>query len=451
MTKTPNKNLLGRQSIFDDELETHIIGSMFVDPKVIRSVSSLITSEMFYKEANKHIAQALFSLHKEGVTPDYISVADYMKRKKTLDEIGGIPALLSYSRSVGTGQRAPEFAVTLKELYVRRNLSDLSANVTEKIHQWDSVEDVIAYATKELKDQIKLIAVDNHKDESEMFDKVLHEAHKIREGGVEPYIKSYYPDLDKALHGWMPGNMITLAGRPGMGKTAFMCSQIRKLVKRKIRCGVFSLEMSSRELIARLIGIEARIEPINILTGKFTDEQMEKMVQASYELREHVIIHDKGGLTIEQFSNQALFMVENLGVQMIFLDYLQLMKGDNAKQTRESEISTISRGVKSVAKNLNVPIMALSQLSRETEKRGNKIPQLSDLRDSGSIEQDSDIVIFAFRPDYYGMNEDDDGNNLEGIAKLIIAKFRNSAQKSIVFRFIAKYMEFADEKEQESF
>jgi len=292
-------------------------------------------------------------------------------------------------------------------------------------------------------DKILLNVIDNIKKNSE-------------KGGWITGISSGFHDLDKITAGWQKSDLIIVASRPGMGKTSFALSIARNATTEGNRVGIFSLEMSSDQLVARLLSAESNINNMKLKLGRLNEGEWQNLEHHASELaKSNIIIDDCFSLNILQLQNKARQMKLEMGINLFIVDYLQLMSGvsdGNKTRNREQEISSISRGLKAIAKELDTPFIALSQLSRAVETRGGlKQPQLSDLRESGSLEQDSDLVIFLYRPEYYKIMESEGGSDLRGKAEVIIAKHRNGPLDEVVLKFNKYTTSFSNDNEDEEF
>lgn len=437
--------------IYDEKIEKYFIGAIAMYDEAAKYLMPKLKEDLFYLDQHKACFNVLQAIHKDQKHINLISINDMIKRMNLADETLGVPYFIECTNAVANTQTwlLDQLFDKLKECYVRRILVSQAHEIRTMVSDYIPLDHVTAELNNLREWTIKAMTDGQIANYGDMYEKVLKGMVDIQNGSAPPFLPTHFYNMDRKIRGFMPGNMIVVAGRPGMGKTAYMCSQVHKYAKHGIKCGVFSLEMSSEELIARILGIENKVKPLNILTEIIEREKYMEIASSVWDFKENIFIEDKGGITLETLAIKANYMVNILGAKIIFIDYLQLMSGTKDTDSRENEISSISRGIKALAKNLNVPIVALSQLSRATEKRDSRIPVLSDLRDSGSIEQDADVVIFAFRPIYYNMKEDEAGNDLSKVAKLIVAKYRNSSLGSIIFDFVEDYMQFKDPENEQ--
>lgn len=430
------------------DIEEAVLGALLLEPNAVTEALEILTEECFYKEVNRKIFTAIRSLATVHSPIDIFTVAEELKKKNALEEIGGPYYLSQLSSKIGAAAHIEYHTKILVQKYIQRELISISYEV-----QKDSFDDVMPVDDLLDKTQQKFftLAEKNMRKETQPIQEVINsvildlEATQSRTDGLSG-VPSGYSGIDRITLGWQASDLIILAARPAMGKTAFVLTMARNMaVDHKIPTAVFSLEMSSAQLVKRLMISETGLPSNKIKGGEKLAEY--EWVQIHERLKNlsssPLYIDDTPSLSIHEFRSKARRLVRNAGVKMIIIDYLQLMTGPpELRSFREQEVSSISRSLKAVAKELNVPIIALSQLSRAVETRGgNKRPQLSDLRESGAIEQDADIVMFIHRPEYYGVEDD---ITVKGLAEVIIAKHRNGSVGDVKMRFIASEVRFAD-------
>ncbi|MDR3236865.1 MAG: replicative DNA helicase [Prevotellaceae bacterium] len=440
---------LGKKPPQAIDLEEAVLGAVMVEKDTIINVQELLKPESFYKEAHQKIYRAIQELSASHEPIDIYTVSELLKKKDELDEIGGPYYLSQLTLKVGSAAHVEYHAKVIVQKYIQRELIRLSSEIQRDAFDDKDVDELLDEAQQGIFD----LAEGNIRTETKHISDVVANAIKDietaqnRADGLSG-IASGFSNLDSITLGWQPSDLVVVAARPSMGKTAFVLSMARNMaVDHKIPVAFFSLEMSSMQLVKRLLVSETGISSEKIRGGKKLDPhewtQLEKKISGLVE--SPLYIDDTPALSIYEFRAKARRLMLSHHIQAIVIDYLQLMTGP-PNTMREQEISAISRSLKAIAKELNVPIIALSQLNRAVETRGgNKRPQLSDIRESGAIEQDADLVLFIHRPEYYGMTEDESGNSLHGIAELIIAKHRNGATADVRLRWISEQAKFTDD------
>lgn len=432
------------------DLEEAVLGAVMIDKEAVITVLEIVKPDFFYLDQHKEILQAISQLFANSQPVDIMTVTEQLRKNGQLDFVGGPVYITRLASRVGSSANVEYHARIIAEKYIKRELISISSKIIE-----NSFDDTID--TFELLNdaESKLFGVSekNIKRGYEGIDAVIKKAFQQidqlanNKDGLSG-VPSDYEDLDEMTAGWQKGNLIILAARPGMGKTSFALSLIRNAaVKYNKPVAIFSLEMSNIELVNRLIMSEANISGEALKKGNLSEQEIASLPGKLSALEQAPIyIDDTAGLTIYEFRAKARKLKMQHQIQMIIIDYLQLMTaGIDSKGpgNREQEISTISRTLKAIAKELDIPIIALSQLSRSVETRaGDKRPQLSDLRESGAIEQDADMVMFIFRPEYYGIDSDENGNSTQGLAEIIIAKHRSGSTGTAKLRFIPAQTRF---------
>ena len=430
------------------DIEEAVLGALLLEPNVVPDVLDQISPECFYKEAHAKIFSAISKLSRENAPIDIFTVSDELTRTGELEAVGGMAFLSRLSLKIGAAAHVDYHTKILLQKWIQRELIKIS-HETQKIAFDDSmpVDDLIDSAQS----KIFTLAEKNMKRETTPIHSVIQQAieeieeSQSREGNISG-VPSGYRGLDEITYGWQKSDLIIIAARPSVGKTAFVLTMARNMaVDHHIPVAIFSLEMSSPQLVKRIMISETGLSAEKIRgASKMNDNDWAQLNKGLAQLeKSEMWIDDTPGLSIFEFRSKARRLVRNNKVQLIIIDYLQLMTGPpELKGMREQEVSTISRSLKTIAKELNVPIIALSQLNRMVETRGgNKRPQLSDLRESGAIEQDADIVMFIHRPEKVGITDD---NTYPGYTQLIIAKHRNGAVTDVDMRFIASEVRFVD-------
>ena len=430
------------------EVEEAVLGALMVEPKVVPDVLDSLNANCFYVEANRKIFQAISALAMAHEAIDYLTITEQLKKTNELEEIGGFHYLIELSQRVGSAVHIDNHIKILLQRYIQRELITISSGIQrDAFNDSIPVDDLMQTAQEKL----FTLAQNNMKRDTLPISDVIKEAisdieaNQQRSDGLSG-VASGFTGLDKFTLGWQESDLVIVAARPAMGKTAFVLTMARNMaVEHKTPVAFFSLEMSSKQLVKRLLVSETGLSSEKIRGGKkFEEYEMHQLHQRIRDLSTApLFIDDTPSLSIYEFRSKARRLVNNAKVKLIIIDYLQLMTGPpELKGLREQEVATISRSLKAIAKELGIPIMALSQLSRAVETRGgNKRPQLSDLRESGAIEQDADIVMFIHRPDYYGLAE---GEESKGLAEIILAKHRNGSTGVVNMRFRANEARFVD-------
>lgn len=429
------------------EIEKAVLGALMIEPNCVADVVELLTPECFYNESNKKIFTAIKSMASRHAAIDIYTVATLLEGKGELEEVGGESYLAELTLSVGAATNVDFHAKILIEKYIKREMITISYKMQKMAFDEEfSVEELL----DNTQEMIFTLADKSAKRETQVIQDVISmalsdlEKMQDRADGLSG-VPSGYIGIDKVTFGWQPADLIITAARPAMGKTAFVLTMARNMaVDHKVPVAIFSLEMPAGQLVKRLIVSETGIDNKKIRGGaKLTVDDWAQINSGLNELSQAPLyIDDTPSLSIYEFKSKARRLVQNSHVKLIIIDYLQLMTGpSDVKQMREQEVSAISRSLKSIAKELDIPIIALSQLSRAVEARGGtKRPQLSDLRESGAIEQDADIVMFIHRPGYYGL----DDSVSQDAAEIIIAKHRNGEVKDVPMRFRSSEVKFVD-------
>lgn len=432
------------------DLEEAVLGAMMLENEAVNRVMDVLGPESFYKPEHQNIYSAIKALFNDSQPVDILTVTQYLRKKSLLELSGGPGYIAQLTGRVLSSANVEFHARVISQKYIQRELIRLSGEIIEQAYE--ETTDVLDLLDKAEAGLFE-VSEGNLRKQYASMSSLVHEAlgriEKARnsEGGLSG-IPSGFTEVDRITGGWQRSDMVVIAARPGMGKTAFVLSMARNMaVDFNIPVVVFSLEMSAVQLVQRLISSESEISQENIKRGTLADHEIIQMHKKISKLSDApIFIDDSPGLSVFELRAKSRRLKSQHGIQMIIIDYLQLMNADGDNYgNREQEISTISRSIKSLAKELDVPVIALSQLSRSVESRsGERVPVLSDLRESGAIEQDADIVSFIYRPEYYGLTEDSQGNPTKGIGKFIIAKHRNGATESVDLRFIGHFAKFAN-------
>ncbi len=432
------------------DLEEAVLGAMMLEQYAINKVIDILEPEMFYKQSHQHIYAAIKSLFGKSEPVDILTVNQELSKEGVLDIVGGSYYIMQLTNRIASGANIEFHARIIQQKYIQRKLIEISSNIIkDAFEETTDVLDLLDRAEASLFE----VAENNLRRSAVNMEDVVKEAiHNIEEAakqeGSISGIPSGFHKLDHLTSGWQPSDLIILAARPGMGKTAFVLSLARNIAVDYSRSvALFSLEMSAVQLVTRLISSETEISGDKLRKGNLTTAEWAQLNERISALNDaKIFIDDTPALTIFELRAKSRRLKSQHDIQMIVIDYLQLMSAGADKGNREQEISSISRSLKALAKELNVPIITLSQLNRSVETRGGtKRPQLSDLRESGAIEQDADMVCFLYRPEYYNITQNEDGIEYQpGHTELIIAKHRNGALEDIPIKFLNNFAKFTN-------
>lgn len=430
------------------DIEEAVLGALLLEPNSVADVMDVLVPECFYKEANRKVFKAISALASRHDAVDIYTVAQELKKTEDLETVGGPYYLSQLSMKIGAAAHLDYHTKILVQKYIQRELISISYEVQKDAFDDSITVDDLLDGTQQ---KIFTLADRNMKRETQSVQDVINEAIddlqsvQLREDGLSG-VPSGYTGIDRVTLGWQPSDLVIIAARPSMGKTAFVLTMARNMtIDHKVPVAFFSLEMASKQLVKRLMISETGLSADKIKGGKKLEayewKQLNDRLNALSQAP--LYIDDTPSLSIYEFRSKARRLVSSAGVKLIIIDYLQLMTGPpELKGMREQEVSAISRSLKAIAKELDVPILALSQLSRAVETRGGaKRPQLSDLRESGAIEQDADIVMFIHRADYYGITEDP---TQIGLTDIIIAKHRNGEVRDVQMKFRSSEVRFVD-------
>ena len=434
------------------DLEEAVLGAMMIDKKGVDDVIDILQPDAFYKDGHRHIFEAIVQLFTDTQPIDLLTVSAQLRKNGTLDLAGGDYYLIQLTQKISSSAHIEFHSRIILQKYIQRSLIKISSELIEE--SYDETTDVFDLLDR-AESRLYEVTQGNIKRSSETAQSLVLQAKKRIEEIASKEglsgIATGFEKLDKITSGWQPSDLIIIAARPGMGKTAFVLSMARNIaIDFGHPVALFSLEMSSVQLITRLISSETGLSSEKLRTGKLEKHEWEQLsIKVKNLEKAPLFIDDTPSLSIFDLRAKSRRLASQHGIKLIVVDYLQLMTagGSNGKGggNREQEISTISRNLKALAKELSVPVIALSQLSRAVETRGtSKRPLLSDLRESGAIEQDADIVSFIYRPEYYKIDEwdDDEASPTGGQAEFIIAKHRNGSLENIRLKFVAQLGKF---------
>lgn len=435
------------------DLEEAVLGALMLERDALSCVVDILKPEIFYRDANQRIFKAITTLFEKSSPVDILTVTAELRQSGDIEMVGGAYYITELTNRVASAANIEFHSRIILQKYLQRELIRIASDIiTNAYEDTTDVLDLLDHAEKNLFS----ITQNNMRRDSRFVNDLLSETLKEiemlkdKKDGLTG-IASGFTALDRFTSGWQRSDLIIIAARPAMGKTAFVLSCARNAaVDFDKPVVVFSLEMSSIQLVNRLVSGESEIEQEKIRKGTLEDWEWQQIHSNIGRLEAApLIIDDTPSLSIFEFRAKCRRLKSQHDIQLIIVDYLQLMQGKSADGkggNREQEIGSISRALKSVAKELNVPVIALSQLSRAVENRpgASKRPMLSDLRESGAIEQDADMVLFLYRPEYYGLDVDEDNNPTQGVGEVIIAKHRNGETGKVRLRFVGKYVKFTD-------
>ncbi|MBI2871494.1 MAG: replicative DNA helicase [Candidatus Omnitrophica bacterium] len=425
----------------DVEAETSVLGSMLIDEEAIRRAIELLSPSSFYRKEHAKIFQAVVRLFDSERAVDLVTLTDQLRKEGSLEEVGGASFLAELSTAVPTAANVGHYIRIVKEKYLLRSLIQAATGiVTDSFDPTREVDGVLDQAEQ------TILAISEKRIEGRFvpFKEVVKESIEMIERVYQKQeavtgLATGYIDLDAMTSGFHPSDLIVVAGRPSMGKSAFiacLAEHVGVIERRPV--AIFSLEMSKEQLVQRMLCSHARVDAHKVRTGWLSQTDWTRLTGAAGRLSEApIFIDDTPGISALELKAKARRLKVQEKIELIVVDYLQLMRGTGNVENRQQEISDISRGLKSLARELSVPLIAVSQLSRAVESRSDRRPQLSDLRESGAIEQDADVVILLLREEYYSPTEEN-----KGLAEVIIGKQRNGPVGSLTLSFVKEYTRF---------
>lgn len=436
------------------DIEKVVLGALMIDKDAFTVVSEIVRPETFYEPRHQKIFHAIRSLNIQEQPVDIMTVIEQLRKEGSLDDVGGPAYVVELSSRVASSAHIEYHSKILAQKFLARQLISFASKLeTEAFDETVDVDELMQRAEGGLFE----LSQNNMKKDYSHIDPILMEAHKIllkasqNKGGLTG-VPTGYNKLDEITSGWQASDLIIIAGRPAMGKTSFALSLAKNIaVDYQQPIAFFSLEMNSVQLVNRLISNVCQVPGSKLLNGQLTPDEWERLDTNLHKLEgAPVYIDDTPGLSVFELRTKARRLKKEHNISILMIDYLQLMNASGMKfNSRQEEVSTISRSLKGLAKELDIPVIALSQLNRTVETRAGegidgKRPQLSDLRESGAIEQDADMVLFVHRPEYYHIYEDSNHNDLRGMAQIIIAKHRKGATGDVLLKFQGQYTKFAN-------
>lgn len=435
LIKTPPHNL---------ESEQCVIGSIIMEEETMVPVAEILDIEDFYIDAHKVIYESMLELNNERKPIDMVTVSNRLKEKGYLDQVGGVTYLTSITNMIPTTSNVKVYAEIVKKNSTLRKLIKASNDIISMGYEAShSLDDILNVAEKKIFDISQDRMSEDFKPISEVLTSVTAMIEDVYSKGSDlTGLDTGFIDLNKKLGGFHKSDLILIAARPGMGKTAFALNLVANAaIRSKASVAVFSLEMSKEQLVQRLLSSQSNVALDSISKGKIADDEWKKLTDAMTILSSSgIFIDDTPGIKVSEIRSKCRKLKMEKGLDMIMIDYLQLMEADGRADNRQQEVSKISRSLKILAKEMNCPVVALSQLSRNTESGKDHTPKLSDLRDSGAIEQDADIVMFIYRDEYYTKME----TKKKDLAEIIIAKNRHGEISNIELVWIGKIQKFSN-------
>lgn len=423
------------------QAEQTVIGCMLRDKTSIAQTTETLHVEDFYREPHKIVYEAILDLYKKDIPVDMITLIEHLRSTEKLQAVGGITYVTELGNSVESTLNLNSYVEIVKNKSILRKLIKASADITEECYsKQDEVENVLDAAEKRIFDIAQRRETSDFEPISIVLERGFEQIEKIfNNKGQTTGVATGFPELDAKTSGLQPGDMVLIAARPSMGKTTFAMNigQYAALREGK-NVVVFSLEMSKEQLAYRMLCSEANIDMVKLKTGDLDENDWERIAKAAGPIaNSKVFIDDTAGASVMEMRSKCRRIKIEHGIDLIIIDYLQLMSGSTRSESRQQEVSEISRSIKALAKEMHCPVIALSQLSRAPEQRADHRPMLSDLRESGSIEQDADIVMFLYRDEYYNKESED-----KNVAECIIAKQRNGPTGTVKLAFLGQYSKF---------
>ncbi len=461
VTRDKMRNMLGKASANIGlgklppqavDLEEAVLGALMLEKDALTTVIEILKPENFYKEAHQLVYESILELFDNSEPVDLLTVTNQLRKNGNIEKVGGTYFISGLTQRVNSAANIEFHARIVAEQAIKRELIQIASEI--ETEAYEDTTDTFVLLDK-MEQRIFGVSESNIRKNYADMRSIMREAisdlesKKLRKDGLTG-VPTGFSALDRITSGWQKSDLVIIAARPAMGKTAFVLSALRNAaVDFGHSVAIFSLEMSAVQLVNRLISAEAQLDSEKIKKGNLADYEWEQLYHKTTSLTEaSIFIDDTPALSIRELRSKCRRLKAQHNIELIIIDYLQLMSGDSSKNNggnREQEIASISRAMKNLAKELEVPVIALSQLSRAVESRGgDKRPQLSDLRESGSIEQDADMVMFLYRPEYYGFNEDENGQSVQGTGEIIISKHRNGALDTVRLKFIGKYTKFTN-------
>jgi len=434
------------------EAEQAVLGGILIDNEAIHQVLEIIEVEDFYKESHRKIFLVFLELYEQNQPIDLVTVCESLQKKEQLEEVGGATFLASLVEVIPTASNIAYYAKIVKEKSILRKLINRATYIINQCvaPTDENIEEILDKAEQSIFEISEQRIQTSYYPLKELIKSTFQTIQSITQKDTSipgiTGIPTGFIDFDHLTSGFQPSDLIIIAGRPSMGKTAFALNiATNAATKYKIPVGIFSLEMSKEQLTTRMLCAEAKVDSKKLRSGFLAEHDWQLLIEAASVLSEApIFVDDTPAISVLELRAKARRLKSEHNISLIIIDYLQLMKGKDGNERREQEISEISRSLKALAKELNIPVIALSQLNRKVEDRENKRPRLADLRESGAIEQDADLIVFLYRDEVYNQRED---NPNRGIAEIIIGKHRNGPLGKVKLAFLEKFTSFENLQE----
>jgi replicative DNA helicase len=439
-----------REPPYSLEAEVAVLGGVLLDPESVLRIEDVVDESMFYREGHRVLYRGMRHLHEQRTAVDVVTLGDHLRSNGELDRVGGMAYLVELIEAVPTAANIQYHAKIVRDKALLRRLIEASTRTIQDVY--DPGERTVEEIVDEAEQRVFKVAESHDRGGftwiKDLLWNTFENIEKLQksDGGLTG-VPSGFATLDRMTTGLQGGDLVIVAARPSMGKTSWVLNVAQSAaIEHKVPVAIFSLEMSKEQLVQRLLCAEARVDQQRLRGGRLSASDYQRIAAAGGKLNMAPIwIDDSPGGTVLEMRAKARRLKAEAGLGLLVIDYMQLMAGSGRSESRQQEVSQISRGLKGLARELEVPVVALSQLSRGPEQRTDHRPQLSDLRDSGSIEQDADLVMFLYRPEYYSSDgRDAEGNSLEGKAELIVAKQRNGPTGTVDLYFHKAYTRFDD-------
>ena len=428
---------------YSTEAERSVIGSMLMDKDAITTAAEIVIGDDFYSQQYGRIFETMVELHNEGKPVDLVTLQDKLKEKDLPPELSSIEFIRELMSSVPTSANVKSYANIVKEKALLRRMIKVTENITNTCYLGkEPVEDIMADTEKQIFDLLQNRSGGEYVSIKDIVISTIESIENAaKNGGRVTGVSTGFYDLDYKTAGFQPSDLILVAARPSMGKTAFVLNVAEHAaVKENVATAIFSLEMSKEQLVKRILSMNSKVDSQAMRTGDLQDEDWIKLVESAKDIgNSKLIIDDTPGISISELRSKCRKYKLEHDLGLVIIDYLQLMSGGKRAESRQQEISEISRSLKALAREINVPVVALSQLSRAVEQRPDKRPMLSDLRESGAIEQDADVVMFIYRDDYYNKDSEE-----AGVSEIIIGKQRNGPTGTVKLAWLSQYTKFAN-------
>jgi len=447
---------LGKMAPRSTEAEQAVLGALMLEKDAITGILDILKPDAFYDDAHKVIYASIITLFGNSSPVDLVTVKNQLQLDGNLEKAGGALYIVELTSKVASAANVEYHARIIVEKHIQRELIRISDGIIRDAYEdTTDVFNLLDNAEKQIFELSQTNLRRNFQDMAHLVVATLKRLDELRKkDSAITGVPSGFEELDAMTAGWQPSDLIILAARPAMGKTAFVLSTARNAaVKYGRPVAIFSLEMAAQQLAQRLICSEAELDAQKVRSGRLENHEWVQLNTKITELtKAPIYIDDTPALSIMDLRTKCRKLKSEKNIEMIIVDYLQLMTAGNSKGgNREQEIATISRALKELAKELNVPVIALSQLSRQVESRPDKQPQLSDLRESGSIEQDADMVMFLYRPEYYNILVDEEGQSTIGLGKIIVGKQRNGPTGTVSINYVGNYAKFTSMTERKNY